>query len=142
MIRSLPFQYIGLDYFGPLYTKQTDENHAYSRKVWLYLFTCVAVRTIHLEVVADLSAEKIFLVLRRFFFQTPKAITSSSVDVVRENAIRDLDVQPHNVEKRIKWSFIVKLSPWMGGFYGRLVGINKKTLRKAIKKACLTMLQL
>ena len=33
---------------------------------WVCLFTCVTVRAIHLEIVADLSAEKCLLVLRRF----------------------------------------------------------------------------
>ena len=67
VIRSLPFQYIGLDYFGPLYIKQTDENHADRRKVWVCLFTCVAVKTIHLKINADLSAEEFFSSLALFF---------------------------------------------------------------------------
>ena len=64
MIRSLPFQYTGLAYFDPLYIK--CGNHADRRKVWVCLFTCVTVRAIHLEIVADLSAEEFLLGLRRF----------------------------------------------------------------------------
>ena len=151
VIRSLPFQYTGLDYFGPLNIK--CGNHADRRKVWVCLFTCVAVRTIHLEIVADLSAEK-FLALRRFIARRGKPqqivldnapqfkLTKSSVDVAWENPVRDPDIQLHIAEQRIKWSLIVQLSPWMGGFYERLVGISKMALRKAIGKTCLTMLQL
>ena len=69
-------------------------------------------------------------------------LTKSSVEVAWENAIRDPDDQSHIAEQRIKWSLIVQLSPWMGGFYERLVGISKMALRKAIGKTCLTMLQL
>ena len=36
----------------------------------------------------------------------------------------------------------IELAPWMGGFYERLVGIVKKSLRKAIDKVCLTSEQL
>ena len=112
------------------------------------------MRAIHQEIVADLSAEKFLLALRRFIARGGKPqqivldnapqfkLTKSSVDVAWENAIRDSDVQSHIAEQRIKWSFIVQLSPWMGGFYERLVGISKMALRKAIGKACLTMLQL
>ena len=151
VIRSLPFQYTGLDYFGPLNIK--CGNHANRRKVWVCLFTCVAVRAIHLEIVADLSAEKFLLALRRFTARRGKPqqivldnapqfkLTKSSVDVAWENPVRDPDIQLHIAEQRIKWSLIVQLSPWMGGFYERLVGISKMALRKAIGKTCLTMLQ-
>ena len=37
---------------------------------------------------------------------------------------------------------IVELAPWMGGFYERLVGVVKRSLRKAIDKVCLTIEQL
>ena len=56
VIKSLPFQFTGLDYFGPLYIKSL--NHVDRRKVWVCLFTCVDVREIHVETVADLSAEE------------------------------------------------------------------------------------
>ena len=123
------------------------------KKVWVCLFTCVAVRAIHLEIV-DLSAEEFLLALRRFIARRGKPqqivldnapqfkLTKSSVDAAWENAIRDSDVQSHITEQRIKWLFIVQLSPWMGAFYERLVGISKMALRKAIGKAYLTMLQL
>ena len=70
VIRSLPFQCTGLAYFDPLYIK--CGNHADRRKVWVCLFTCVTVRVIHLEIVADLSAEKCLLALRRFIARRGK----------------------------------------------------------------------
>ena len=152
VIRSLPFQNTGLDYFGPLYIKRG--SHVDRKKVCVWLVTCVTARAIHLEIVADLSAEEFLLALRRFTARWGKPqrivldnapqfkLTKSSVDVAWENAIRDTDVQSLIVEQRIKWSFIVQLSPWMGEFYDRLVGISKMALRKATGKACLTMLQL
>ena len=141
VIRSLPFQYTGLDYFRPLYIKHG--NHADRRKVWVCLFTCVAVRAIHLEVVADLSTEEFLLALRRFISRQGKPqqivldnttqfkLTKPSVEVAWENAIRDPDLQLHIAEQRIKWSFIVQLFPWMRGFYEKLVGISKMVLRKS-----------
>ena len=121
VIRSLPFQNTGLNYFGPLYIKRG--SHVDRKKVWVWLVTCVTVRAIHLEIVADLSAEEFLLALRRFTARRGKPqrivldnapqfkLTKSSVDVAWENAIRDTDDQSHIVEQRIKWSFIVQLSP-------------------------------
>ena len=71
VVRSLPFEYTGLDYLGPLYIKQfvqSDEpvTKPFFKKVWVCLFTCLAVRAIHLELVENMSAEEFILCLRRF----------------------------------------------------------------------------
>lgn len=104
--------------------------------------------------VDDLSAEEFIQALRRFIARrgTPKEIipdnasqfklAKSTADIVWEKVIQDPTVQSYVAEQRIKWNFIVELSPWMGGFYERLVGSCKMALRKSIGKKCLTMIQL
>ena len=62
VIRSSPFTYSGLDYIGPMYIKEESRT----KKVWIALFTCIAVRAVHLEVVSDMSVEGFLLALRRF----------------------------------------------------------------------------
>ncbi len=42
----------------------------------------------------------------------------------------------------IHWRFNVELAPWMGGFYERLVGLVKRSLRKTIGRRLLTIIQL
>lgn len=59
---SEPFTYTGVDYLGPLYV---DTNQGKAKR-WVALFTCLAVRAVHLEVVNDLTAEECLLALRRF----------------------------------------------------------------------------
>ena len=74
--RSPPFTYTAVDYFGPLYcTDRPGEG-----KVWVALYTCLAIRAVHLEVAADLSAEQILLTLRRFIARrgTPNQIISDN----------------------------------------------------------------
>ena len=44
--------------------------------------------------------------------------------------------------ENIQWTFTIELAPWMGGFCERLVGIVRRSLRKAIAKVCLTSEQL
>ena len=102
MIRLLPFQCTGFYYFGPLNIK--GGNCEGRRKVWVCLLTCIAVRAIHLEIVADLSAEQFLLALSRFITRRGKPprnildnasqfnLTKSLLDIAWENIIRDPDV--------------------------------------------------
>ena len=102
MIRLLPFQCTGFYYFGSLNIK--GGNCEGRRKVWVCLLTCIAVRAIHLEIVADLSAEQFLLALSRFITRRGKPprnildnasqfnLTKSLLDIAWENIIRDPDV--------------------------------------------------
>ena len=58
---SAPFSFTGLDYLGPLYVKVNGESA--TRKVWVCLFTCLAVRAVHLELIHDMSGEEFLLCL-------------------------------------------------------------------------------
>ena len=60
--RSSPFQFVGLDYMGPIYVRHESEL----RKTWICLFTCLTVRAIHLEWVLDLTAIQFLGCFRRF----------------------------------------------------------------------------
>ncbi|GFS61186.1 integrase catalytic domain-containing protein [Trichonephila clavipes] len=57
--QSAPFSVVGIDFGGPLYTK--DEN-----KHYIVLFTCAVTRALHLELVNNLTTETFLLALRRF----------------------------------------------------------------------------
>ena len=85
VVRSLLFEYTGLDYFGPLYIKQfvqvSDEvTETVSEKVWVCLFTCLAVRAIHLKLVKDMSAAEFIMCLHRFMARqwVPRQIISDN----------------------------------------------------------------
>ena len=62
--QSFPFEYTGLDYMGPLYVNAYSGESSLPtvKKVWVCLFTCVAIRAVHLEVVEDLSAQEFLCV--------------------------------------------------------------------------------
>ncbi|KAL9958393.1 hypothetical protein ACROYT_G035399 [Oculina patagonica] len=149
---SSPFTYTGLDYLGPLYVKMNGQSA--TQKVWVCLFTCLAVRVVHLEIINDMSAEEFLLCLRRFISRRgkPKEIISdnasqfklakSTVDEAWKFATTSPDMQSYLANEEIKWSFIIELAPWMGGFYERLVGLVKQALRKSIGKICLNIVQL
>ncbi len=147
---STPFAKVGIDYLGPLYVKETKET----QKVWVCLFTCLATRAVHLELVQDMSTNTFLLCFRRFVATkgTPEEIISDnakqfklSSDILRliwRNVICSEEIQNYASNKGIKWSFIVELAPWMGGFYERLVGLVKRALRKTIGRKLLSLEQM
>ena len=79
--RSEPFQYIGLDYLGPLCVKVGNVIE----KMWICLFTCLAIRAVHLELVKGLSAPLFLDCLKRFVVRRgkPKLILSDNAPQFR-----------------------------------------------------------
>lgn len=130
---SKAFDFTGLDYFGPIFI--TCEEKIVKR--WVCLFTCLAVRAIHMEIVRDLSAEECLLAIRRFIASrgVPVLITSDNASQFKISA----EVLTGNfcIEQGIKWRFIPELAPWHGGFYERLIGLVKNCLKRTLEKQTL-----
>ena len=133
---SPPFTTTGIDYAGPLYLKSGE-------KVWFSLFTCCAVRAVHLELVPDLTAKAFICCLKRFSGRRgiPQRLLSDNSKTFK-SASRILlalqkapEVRQHLRDSRIEWSFILEKAPWWGGFYIQSV---KKCLRKVVGKARLS----
>ena len=111
VIQSLPFRQTGLDYFGPFFFKHLTKE---KRKTWACLFTCIAVRAIHLEIRGDLSAREFLQALWRSIARrgTPKEIildnasqyelAKSTVDIAWEKTIHDSTVQCYIAQQRIE----------------------------------------
>ncbi|XP_052787361.1 uncharacterized protein LOC128222416 [Mya arenaria] len=147
---SSPFSKVGLDYLGPLYIKGADGTS----KVWICLFTCLVTRAIHLELVQNMSTEQFLMCLRRFIASRGKPevvfsdnalqfkLASETVDIIWKNIMKTEDVQDYASQNGIHWIFNIELAPWMGGFYERLVGLVKRSLRKTIGRNLLTEMQM
>ncbi|XP_073966399.1 uncharacterized protein isoform X2 [Choristoneura fumiferana] len=130
---SKPFTFTGVDYLGPVLVKSEKGTS----KRWICLFTCLAVRAVHLEVVKDLSAEEGLLALRRMISTrgVPSLITSDNA--LHFKLIADIVKNAYCVENKIKWRFIPELAPWFGGYYERLVSLVKHCMRRTLQKQLL-----
>ena len=112
---SPPFSSTGVDYAGPLYLKGGE-------KVWISLFTCCAVRAVHLELVPDLTAISFVRCLKRFSASrgVPQIICSDNSKTFRSankiiSSILDRpETQQHFRDMRIQWKFILEKAPWWG----------------------------
>ena len=147
---SAPFTYAGVDYFGPLFTKKRTET----QKVWVCLYTCLVTRAIHLELMYDMTTQQFLLGFRRFIACHGKPnriisdnaaqfkLASETINKVWRQILTEEDIVSYSANENIQWVFTVELAPWMDGFYERLVGIVKRSLRKAIGRVCLNSEQL
>ncbi|GFT73053.1 integrase catalytic domain-containing protein [Trichonephila clavipes] len=139
--QSAPFSVVGIDFGGPLYTK--DEN-----KHYIVLFTCAVTRTLHLELVNNFTTETFLLALRRFISRrglcskilTDNAKTLKKSELELKNLwkiIRDPTVKAFYASHKIYWQFIIERATWWGGFYERLIRKVKLALQKTVGRATL-----
>lgn len=141
---SPPFTFTGVDYFGPLYCRENSDPKK-EKKAWVVLFTCMSIQAVHLELVNDMSTQNFLGALRRFIARRgkPNSIFSDnalqfkmSKRVLEEAENTRLDAAVENLcnNKGIIWKFIPEMSPWTGGFYERMVGVTKTTLKRLWEK--------
>ena len=93
---SAPFTYVGVDYFGLLFMKVNRQT----QKVWICLYTCLATRAIHLELMNDMTTQQFFLFgFRRFIARHGKpSMNINSIRGKKLELLAFLDFhQPHVV---------------------------------------------
>ncbi|GBN01752.1 hypothetical protein AVEN_106874-1 [Araneus ventricosus] len=149
---SYPFENVGIDFAGPIYTKNTD-------KAYIALFACAVTRAIHLEVVSSLSTEHFLLAFRRFISRrgichtvnSDNAMTFKGADIELKRLYMNIcepEVQNYFGKKGIKWQYIVERAAWWGGYWERMVHwermvqITKIALRKILGRALVSFEEL
>ncbi|XP_060575018.1 uncharacterized protein LOC132732552 [Ruditapes philippinarum] len=107
------------------------------------LFTCASTRAVHLELVPDLSEETFIQAFRRFTSRkslphimisdnatTFNAAANTIQQLMRSTAVNDA-LHSHGTELR----FIPKRAPWFGGWWERLIGLTKSTIKKVLGRS-------
>ncbi|VDM33357.1 unnamed protein product [Toxocara canis] len=145
MRRTYPFQHTEVDYFRPIEVRDAGVVRKICGCLWTYLTT----RAVHIDTVSDLTAESFLNMFRRFVARraTPKIIfsdnatTFSAADKVLaqtwENDNLEQESVRYGIERGITWQYTTSHSPWKEGAYDRLVGMVKKTIRKALGRKIL-----
>jgi len=138
--RAEPFQFIRLDYHGPIIVKEGDSVG----KMWVCLFTCLSIHAVHLELVKGLSARMFVDCLHRFISYRGQPISiicdnapqfrlvKSTLDWQWIELVRGDELRDFLSCESIEWSFITALAPWQGGFYELLIGMVKQSLRRGM----------
>ncbi|XP_055944606.1 uncharacterized protein LOC129975568 [Argiope bruennichi] len=145
--QSSPFTIIGVDFAGPLFVKDSIN------KQYILLITCAVTRSVHLELVGDLTTDTFLLAFRRFISRRGlcSVVVSDNARTFKRaeleikliwNVLNHADVKNFYSANGIKWKYIVERAAWWGGFYERMVRTVKTALRKTLGKSCLTVEQL
>lgn len=121
------FQNVALDYAGPFLVKTELNNR---KKQWVCLFSCLATRAVHLEIVQDLSTSEFINAFRRF-----KARRGTPQSLLSDNGTQFVGAAKILA---IEWNFITPQAPWKGGVYERLIGLFKNTLKATIGRKLVT----
>lgn len=129
-----PFTYVGVDLFGPYLVKVGRSV----MKRWVCLFTCLTIRAIHLEVVANLSTDACKKAIRRFIARrgTPQVIYSdngtnfvgASRELVDEIKKINEELGSTFTNANTQWRFNPPSAPHMGGCWERMVRAVKSAL--------------
>ncbi|KHJ89034.1 integrase core domain protein [Oesophagostomum dentatum] len=143
VMRSRPFQHIGLD----LFDLPTTQDGSEITKSYGCIFICMVTRMIHLEVLKSMDTEHFINALRRFAARrgVPESITCdnaptfvlSSEILTRNEPTLTLpeDIAKTVSNREIEWRHITPYAPWQGGFYERLIKSIKHALYKALRGA-------
>ena len=63
---SHPFEKVGVDYAGPFLTKYGYVRKPTIVKSYVFVFVCLTIKAVHLELVSDLTTNAFISCLRRF----------------------------------------------------------------------------
>jgi hypothetical protein len=148
-----PFLHTGVDFFGP-YELRTFTGRTGKYKVWTALFTCMATRAIHLELVSTLSQFGFLLAFRRFISRRGKPThmySDNGTNFVGANnhlqQVRSRQVTSQALTSalipdleldQIKWHFNPPAAPAQGGVWEACVKLVKTHLKKIVTDDSLT----
>ena len=149
---ALPWQFIAIDFFGPLKTKHECQlvncPHPKTEKTYGCLFTCFVTRAIHIELCEDLSTENFLFAFTRLISRRglPTMVWSDNATTFKAadkelcrlyNAVNWLKIQEHCTTKGIYWQFGTAHAPWTNGIVERLVRTVKDALSGIISNSLL-----
>ena len=132
-----PFQHTAVDFTGAIEVKREDGNRD---KFYICLFTCMAVRAVHLELIDSLSTEAFVHCLRRFVARCglpEKFLSDNGRNFHATNRFLSMlqeqtEVAEFLKKRKLRWYFNVPNAPWQGGVFERMVGIVKSCLHKTL----------
>jgi len=137
-----PFFHCGIDFTGHFWVKIDDV----SRKMYLLVFTCLNVRAVHLELLADMSCRSFLLAFIRFcnVHGMPSAVYSDnaqtflmSMGIIGESCTND-EFSNYLIENNIRHVRIPLYSAWIGAAWERMIRTIKSALYKVVgrKQMC------
>jgi hypothetical protein len=141
------FARVGIDYAGPIFTKQGRSKARMKR--YLCLFTCLATRAVHLEMAWGLDTDSFLCAFDRFVNRRGKPIhvlSDNGLNFVGAN--KELKTMLAQMDQRkiagslatkgIQWQFNPPLAPHFGGVFEALIKSAKRAIKAILGEADVT----
>lgn len=149
---AAPFEVTGVDYAGPFSVKQGSRKPVLV-KCYIAVFVCMVTKSIHLELVSDMTSAAFIAALHRFVgrrglvrefhsdngsnFRGAKSELHDLYKLFRnEIAMNEVEAFCHTRE--IVWNFIPPEAPEFGGLWESSVKSTKFHLKRILKDTPLT----
>lgn len=143
---EFPFLNTSVDYAGPILIANRRGRGCKLIKSYICIFTCLAVKAVHLELVTELSAEAYLAALRRFAARRgkPQTILSDNATnfVGASNDLKSIISNPsiasNLADENINFLFTPAYSPHFNGLAEAAVRSTKYHLRRVLGMTHLT----
>ena len=139
-----PFSNCGVDYFGPFYVTIRRS----SEKRWMFLFTCLTTRAVHLEVVSSMDTSACVSGIERFLARrgAPRVIWSDNgtnfvgaeKELLEATLRWNTDAPAALIVKGIHWKFNPPGAPHHGGSWEIMVRSCKRVFYSILGNRRLT----
>ncbi|KAK7944963.1 hypothetical protein WMY93_000691 [Mugilogobius chulae] len=139
-----PFTRVGMDYFGPFLVRRGRAQV----KRYGVIFTCLAVRAVHLEVASSLDTDACLNAVRRFVARrgqvnemySDNGTNMRAADTELKQALQQwnsIKISTSLQQKGIQWHFNPSAGSHHGGRWERLIRSVRKILNVTIKEKIL-----
>lgn len=139
-----PFTRVGIDYFGPFLVKRGRVQV----KRYGVIFTCLAIRAVHLEVASSLDTDACLNAIRRFLARrgqvremySDNGTNFRSADSELRKSIKEWNtskIEKHLQQKGVQWNFNPPAGSHHGGSWERLIRSVRKILNITVKEQLL-----
>ncbi|GFX31099.1 integrase catalytic domain-containing protein [Trichonephila clavipes] len=146
IVPSRPFEKVGLDYAGPIFTKPNLKRSRLTLKSYIAIFICFSTKATHLEVVSDLTTEAFLTCLLRFIARRSKPSVIWSDNATNFKGARNIlnewneicksnRIQLFSAEEGIEWNFIPPASPHFVELWEANMKSMKRILLRVVKSA-------
>ncbi|KAG5666357.1 hypothetical protein PVAND_014391 [Polypedilum vanderplanki] len=153
---QFPFQTTGVDCAGPI----TVRIYNREKKIWILIFSCTLTRFIQLHILESLHSLKVMEAIALFWSSNGPVQTFISdrgtnfvgaKNFIREEYERTKSelIEVHGQlanelasKYRVEWKLLPAHSPWMGGFYERLIKEVKRSIATVLENRKLSKIEL
>jgi hypothetical protein len=139
---SYPFSRVMVDYAGPVYVKRGRGRE----KRWICIFTCLATRAVHIELVCSLETDSFLMSFQRFVSRrgpvsevySDCGTTFIGADRELNEAVRnwndDSKLKSYFSKQEVKWTFSPPKAPHLNGAVERIIKSCKRALNITLRE--------